>query len=772
MRRRPFLLLPLRSFSLSVVGDVLLMRSEICVDLKVLFFSSIGSLLSLLSLLWFVVAGFVSSGLLLARLHSWQLLSSAESFCIASWFYSRIVVSIEICFSLCVPLLFILSYAQPLGLMGVCNLDFAVSDDISPCGPFLSNLMEQGLLVSLVRSVDGHCLPRKRPRVIAPLVLGVGGRVADVKQRPRSIDTLPDECLFEILRRLSGDKERSNSACVSKRWLTILSSIRSSELAAQMKPSVKSLKKTLPDLNNHVPATEHETENNGFLTRRLVAEEATDIRLASIALGTCSRGGLGKLFIQGGDSTRVSDVGLSAIAHACPSLRVLSMRMVPLVTDAGIAEIADGCPLLEKLDLCQCPQISDKGLISVAQKCPNLTSLAIEASSSISNKALQVVGRCCSKLKYITIKDCPQVGDQGIASLVSSPSSSLERVKLQALNISDLALAVIGQYGKNVMDLSLISLKNVGEKGFWVMGNTCGLQKLRSITINYCNGLSDIGLQAIAKGSPLLKQLSVHKSCDLSDTGLVSFTEKARALENLHIEDCHQLTLMGVLGALLTCNPELKSLSLVRCLGIKDIDFAPAQLPSCKSLESLTIRNCPGVTSASLQMVGKICPQLQKLDFGGQSGVTDASLVPLIQSSEAGFVDVNLSGCVNVSDSLVTMLVKAHGSTLKTLSLDGCRKITDRSTMAIAQGCLVLEELDLSCCSIGDYGVAILASARQLNLRMLSLANCTKVTQKSLPFLVNMGQSMVGLNLQHCHLISPCAISLLEEMLWSCDIIS
>ncbi|KAG6498641.1 hypothetical protein ZIOFF_038362 [Zingiber officinale] len=645
------------------------------------------------------------------------------------------------------------------------------SDDFCSGGPFFSNLMEQGLLVSLACSIDGNCPPRKRSRVIAPLVLGVGERVADKKHQPRSIDTLPDECLFEILRRLPGDKERSNSACVSKRWLILLSSIRSSELAAQMKPSVKSMKKTLPDRNNLVPANENETENNGFLTRRLVAEEATDIRLASIALGTCSRGGLGKLFIQGGDSTRVSDAGLSAIAHACPSLRVLSMCMTPLVTDAGIAEIADGCPLLEKLDLCQCPQISDKGLITVAQKCPNLMSLTIEASSSISNKALQVVGRFCTKLKYVTIKDCPEVGDQGIASLVSSPSYSLEKIKLQALNISDLALAVIGQYGKNLTDLSLTSLKNVGEKGFWVMGNTCGLQKLRSITVNHCNGLTEVGLQAIAKGSPLLKQVFVRKSCDLSDAGLVSFTEKARALENLHIEECHQLTLMGVLGALLTCNPELKSLSLMRCLGIKDIDFAPAQLPSCKSLESLTIRNCPGVTSASLQVVGKICPRLQKVDFGGQAGVTDASLIPLIQSSEVGIVEVNLSGCVNVSDALVTMLVKAHGSTLRMLNLDGCKKITDRSIMAIAQSCLVLNDLDLSCCTIGDYGVAILASARQLNLRMLSLASCSKITQKSLPFLVNMGQSIVGLNLQHCHLISTDAINLLEERLWLCDII-
>ncbi|KAG6534651.1 hypothetical protein ZIOFF_008554 [Zingiber officinale] len=698
------------------------MLSGFAVDSSAAFSPEIVLIPLLFSLL---VLGFGSSGLLLPRLHSWRLSSNAE-------------------------------------VIG--------SDDLCPGGPFFSNLMDSSLLRSLAHTVDVYCPPRKRSRVAVPHILRAEEITAEEKQQPCSIDILPDECLFEILRRLPGDKERSNSACVSKRWLMLLSSICSSERAGQLKPNLQCVSKSLPDLNEHPSLSQQEIHNNGFLTRRLAAEEATDIRLAAIALGTCSRGGLGKLFIQGNDSTKLSNVGLSAIAHACPSLRMLSMWKVPLVTDAGLEEIADECPLLEKLDLCQCPQISDKGLIAVALKSPNLISLTIESSSSISNKALQVVGRRCLKLKYVTIKDCPQVGDQGIASLVSSPSSSLERIKLQSLNVTDLALAVIGQYGKNLTDISLTSLQNVGEKGFWVMGNTCGLQKLRSISIINCSGLTDIGLQAVAKGSPFMKQLFVRKSCYLTDAGLRAFAEKAWTLENLHLEDCNRITFVGVLSALFTC-PKLKSLSLITCLGIKDLAFAPPQLPSCISLESLTIQDCPGVTSVSLQVVGKIFPQLRKINLGGQAGVTDVSLAPLIDNSKVGLVEVNLRGCVSISDALISMLVNAHGSTLKMLNLDGCTKITDRSLTFIAHCCSVLDDLDLSHCSIGNYGVAVLASAKQLNLRILSLARCS-ITEKIMPLLANMGQSMVGLNLQQCRLISTDAVGLLEEELWWSDIIS
>ncbi|KAJ8480186.1 hypothetical protein OPV22_023913 [Ensete ventricosum] len=649
-------------------------------------------------------------------------------------------------------------------------VNYGGGDDLCPLFSGSSRFLSLGL------NVDVYCPPCKRARVIAPLGFSFSfsfrGReeVAAEKQQPRSIDTLPDECLFEILSRLPGEKERSSCACVSKRWLMLLISIRSSELAAGMKTTDESVKKPMPDLSNGVCA-EKERENNGYLTRRLDAEEATDMRLASIAFGSCSRGGLGRLFIRGSNSTRVTDVGLSAIAHGCPSLRVLSLWKVPLITDAGLSEIADGCPLLEKIDLCECPQISDKGLIAVAQKCPNLTSLTIESCSSVRNEGLQAIGRCCSNLKSVAVKDCMHVGDQGIASLVSLASSSLQRIKLQTLNISDIVLAVIGHYGKNVIDLALIDLQKVNEKGFWVMGNILGLQRLRSIAITSCGGLTDLGLQAIAKGSPSLKQLCICKSDCLSDAGLRAFAGTARALENLRLEDCNRLTLIGI-SSLLKCNPELKSLALVRCLGIKDITLLPTQIPSCVSLRSLTIQDCPGVTDASLQVVGKICPQLQNVDLSGQVGATDASLIPLIGNSKAGLVEVNLSGCVNVTDALVAMLVKSHGGTLKVFNLDGCKKITNRSLLEIADGCSVLDNLDLSSCSVSDYGVAILASARHLNLSILSLASCSKVTEKSLPFLGNMGSSMVGLNLQHCSLISTHGIGLLEEKMWWCDILS
>jgi EIN3-binding F-box protein len=303
------------------------------------------------------------------------------------------------------------------------------------------------------------------------------------------------------------------------------------------------------------------------------------------------------------------------------------------------------------------------------------------------------------------------------------------------------------------------------------MANALGLQKLRCMSVTSCPGVTELALVSIAKFCPSLKHLYLRKCSQISDVLLKDFAESAKVLENLQIEECNRVTLMGILAFLLNCSPKFKALSLVKCIGIKDICAAPAQLPVCKSLRSLTIKDCPGFTDASLAVVGMICPQLEKVDLSGLGAVTDDGLLPLIKSSESGLVHVDLNGCDNLTDAAISALVKAHGSSLARLSLEGCSKISDASLSAISESCCQLAELDLSNCMVSDHGVAALASSEQLNLRVLSLSGCFKVTQKSVPFLGSMSASLEGLNLQF-NFIGNHNIASLEKQLWWCDILA
>lgn len=576
-----------------------------------------------------------------------------------------------------------------------------------------------------------------------------------------SIEVLPDECLFEIFRRLPGGKERSACAGVSKKWLMLLSNISCHEL----KSGDEVASKEVEDM---------EIESDGYLSRSLEGKKATDLRLAAISVGTASRGGLGKLVIRGNNhASEVTDLGLRAVARGCQSLRALSLWNLSSIGDEGLCEIASVSHQLEKLDLCRCPAISDKAVIAIARNCPKLTDITIESCAKIGNESLRAIGQCCPKLKSIVIKDCPLVGDQGIASLLSLNTCALNKVKLQALNISDVSLAVIGHYGKSVTDLVLSDLKNVSEKGFWVMGNGHGLQKLKSFTISSCNGVTDMGLESVGKGSPNLKHFCLRKCSFLSDSGLVSFAKAARSLENLQLEECHRITQFGFFGVLLNCSTSLKALSLVSCLGIKDMSSeSPIPSSSGSSLRSLTIRNCHGFGNKNLASLGKLCPQLQHVDFSGLVGIDDCGFLAWLQNCQSGLVKLNISGCVNLTDKAVSSIIEHHGWTLELLNLDGCRKITDASLVSIANNCPLLSDLDISKCSITDSGIAALAHAKQLSLQIFSVSGCSLVSDKSLENLIKLGETLMGLNIQHCNSISSSTVDLLVEQLWRCDILS
>ncbi|VVB08997.1 unnamed protein product [Arabis nemorensis] len=624
---------------------------------------------------------------------------------------------------------------------------FAGENDFYRRGAIYPNPKDANLLLSLGSLVDCYFPPCKRSRVVAPSLYSA------FEEKPVSIDVLPDECLFEIFRRLSGSQERSACASVSKHWLTLVTSIRQNEL------DVPSSQKT-----------EDGEDCEGCLSRSLDGKKATDVRLAAIAVGTASRGGLGKLSIRGSNfPSKVSDLGLRSIGRSCPSLRAVSLWNLSTITDNGLSEIAEGCTQLEKLDLSRCPSVTDKGLVAIARSCPNLTELTLEACSRIGDEGLQAIARSCSKLKSVSIKNCPLVRDQGIAALLSNTTCSLAKLKLQMLNVTDVSLAVVGHYGLSVTDLVLSGLSHVSEKGFWVMGNGVGLQKLNSLTITACQGVTDMGLESVGKGCPNVKKVLVSKSPLLSDNGLVSFAKASLSLESLQLEECHRVTQFGFFGSLLNCGAKLKAFSLVNCLGIRDLTTGLPASSHCSALRSLSIRNCPGFGDANLAALGKLCPQLEDVELYGLKGITESGFLHLLQNP---LVKVNFSGCSNLTDRVISAISACNGWTLEVLNVDGCTQISDASLVAIAANCQILSDLDISKCSISDSGIQALASSDKLKLQILSMAGCSLVTDKSLPAIVRLGSTLLGLNLQQCRSVSSSTVEFLVEQLYRCDILS
>ena len=95
-------------------------------------------------------------------------------------------------------------------------VNYGGDDDFYSGGSFYTNATDLGRRGGISSQLDVYCPPRKRARFSAPFLFG---ETEFEQNKKPSIDVLPDECLFEIFKRLPRGKERSSCAYVSKHCL-------------------------------------------------------------------------------------------------------------------------------------------------------------------------------------------------------------------------------------------------------------------------------------------------------------------------------------------------------------------------------------------------------------------------------------------------------------------------------------------------------------------------------------------------------------------------
>ncbi|XP_058085273.1 EIN3-binding F-box protein 2-like [Magnolia sinica] len=593
----------------------------------------------------------------------------------------------------------------------------------------------------------GDSLPsRKRPRLQNP----------PLTQATNSLDLisqLPDECMFGIFSFLPSSRDRCSCAAVSKKWLVL-----------QTKMRISDFKSNTPTLQPHHKRT----------SRCLEGKKANDIRLAAIAVGICPRGGLTELSIRGSfPSQGITDFGLKVIAQACPGLISLTVWDCLKVGNAGFQSIAQGCNSLAKLDVLNLPLIDDEGLIAIAKNCLSLSTLNLDSCPLISNASLHTFAGYSSKLESISLIKCPLLNDDGIISIISG-LHKLATLKLASVTVREGALEAIGRNASSLRSLSLENLSGIREMGFCSMKR---LDKVEFISTNACSRLSGTGFKAVGNRFVGLKVISIRNWRTLTDMGLKELAESAALLESLKLVECNHVTSVGLMEIFMSCSKRLKVLSLVKCKGIEDKNPSNprrAHLPECPSLHSLTINRCVGVGDSFLSWLGSACAQVKHLELIGLTSITDGGVMSLLKGFEAqnkAMVSVDLSGCFRLTDWSVLAITSAFGQKLKSLRLDGCDGLSDKSLKLIGGHCPCLVELQLSMCRISDDGMFYLARSKHQCIEVLSLSGCMGITDKSLGFIEMMCGSLIGLNVKQCPGLTKRGIESLRETLWWCDLL-
>ncbi|KAG8365726.1 hypothetical protein BUALT_Bualt17G0001900 [Buddleja alternifolia] len=352
------------------------------------------------------------------------------------------------------------------------------------------------------------------------------------------------------------------------------------------------------------------------------------------------------------------------------------------------------------------PGVTDSDLCVIADSFSALTLLNLHNCKGISFfLSLLIITEHCginAGLRY----GCWQIKEEGLElALVTCFVQCLPKI-----------LFYSSLQGRDICDASIT------DKGMTAIGS--GLPSLQSLDVSYCRKLTDKGLSSVAKGCHDLRALHVAGCRFVTDILLTNISENCNNLEELGLQGCTNLTDSGLTVLVEGCK-RLKHLDLNKCSNIGDIAISSIA-KACSSLLTLKLLDCYQIGDDSILSLAKYCKNLETLIIGG---------------------------CRDVSDESLKSLAAACCSSLKNLRMDWCLNVSDNSLECIFYLCRKLEVLDVGCCEeVTDAAFQGLGNEedRKLNLKILRVSNCPKITVDGIRKLLKSCEGLEYLDVRSC----------------------
>ncbi|KAL3516288.1 hypothetical protein ACH5RR_023190 [Cinchona calisaya] len=188
--------------------------------------------------------------------------------------------------------------------------------------------------------------------------------------------------------------------------------------------------------------------------------------------------------------------------------------------------------------------------------------------------------------------------------------------------------------------------------------------KLQTLHLHCCFGITDCGVSLAASGCPSLTTISLY-SCNVTDIGLKALSQSCLALRDVDLSYC----------------------SLISDHGIRALS------KNCRQLRAIRMSNCRSVTGVGFMG----CSQgLTYLEANGCKLEPDG-IMAIVSGGGLEYLNLScISWCI-LGDGL-RAIGAGFATKLKVLDFRLCRTIGDKSIIAIAKGCPLLQEWNLALC--------------------------------------------------------------------------
>jgi len=117
----------------------------------------------------------------------------------------------------------------------------------------------------------------------------------------------------------------------------------------------------------------------------------------------------------------VTNMGVAAVAAACPMLQLLDLTWCNKVSDTALLALAAAACAgqLQDLSLSDCIKVTSRGLCALAPCCPQLRRLVLSCCLRVDDGGVIAVADSCPHLQELKLSGCTLVGDSAAAALAS-----------------------------------------------------------------------------------------------------------------------------------------------------------------------------------------------------------------------------------------------------------------------------------------------------------------------------------------------------------------
>lgn len=303
---------------------------------------------------------------------------------------------------------------------------------------------------------------------------------------------------------------------------------------------------------------------------------------------------------------------------------------------------------------------------------PTLTNIAFGYSGQVDDALLQKLALSRCKLRSFVLKNCPQVSDKGLSSLLKT-QTDLEFLHLK-----------LSSFQVHLTDKCLLTLRS---------------SKLVSVKLDHIDQLSNNGVITLAKNCPNICELMLPGCKELNDSCIETVTRTLLKgkLEVLELSEIHLLTDLSLLAIGSGDCPKLRELLLVGCNMISGAGLLQVT-QGCPNLTSLDIGYCYRILNDGRTLVtaNAFPSNLLELTLHGVQ-MSSELLIDLVEKLDY-IRELTLCGMKAVDDDSLEKICSAAGQTLRSLDLSGCAVLTDAGLSAISKQCQAIESLKVSFC--------------------------------------------------------------------------